>query len=97
MTGRDENSKRRESLTNSNIWLWNLLFLLRPATNVKRTSNSKGVFDEKDCSFTGSSSRSGSCRAQHSQMEKTARKHDNKINREDSVDSSRMHISLDRY
>jgi len=70
LTGRDDNSIGRESRKNGHIWFWNLLFLSKTATNIKRTLDRKEVFDEKTSGNTGSSAGSGGCRVRHSQMEK---------------------------
>jgi len=69
LTGRDNNTVKRESRNNDHIWFWNLLFLRKPAANIKRTLDRKEVSDEKTSSYTGSSAWSSSCRARHSQME----------------------------
>jgi hypothetical protein len=66
LTGRDDNSIRRESRNNGRKWFWNLLFLRNPATNIKRTLGRKEVFNEKARGNTWSSSGSGNCRARHS-------------------------------
>jgi len=70
LTGRDDNSIRRESRHNGRIWFWSLLFSRKPATNIERTLDRKEVFDEKASSNTRSSFGSGSCQLRHSQMEK---------------------------
>jgi len=71
LTGRDNNNTiKRESRRNGHLWFWNMLILHKSTTNTKRTLNRKEVFNEKVRSNTWSSSGNGSCRAQHSQMEK---------------------------
>ena len=70
LTGKDDNSIRRESRNNGHTWFWKMLIFRKPNINVKRTLSNKEVFDEKARSKTWSSSGSGNCRARHSQMEK---------------------------
>jgi len=70
LTGRDNNSVRRESLNNGRVWFWNLLFLRKTTTNNKQNLDWKEVSNEKSSDNAGSSSGSSGCRARHSQMEK---------------------------
>jgi len=71
LTGRDNNkSMKRESCRNCYIQFRNLLFLQKPATNIKQVLDRKEVSDGKTRDNTWSSSLSGSCRAGNLQMEK---------------------------
>ena len=72
LTGRDDNSIRRESRNNGRIWFWSLLFSRKPATNIKRTLDRKEVFNEKSSRNTGISLGSSNRRVGHSQVEKIA-------------------------